>query len=66
MNNLLKKNCLIMSLLLGIMISPVFVIAQGQENYENNSLVGRIDHIEGDLLRYVPEEDDWVAAAEGC
>jgi hypothetical protein len=23
--------------------------------------VGRIYHIEGDLLRYVPEEDDWVA-----
>lgn len=27
-------------------------------------LVGRIYHIEGDLLRYVPEEKDWVAAVQ--
>ena len=26
----------------------------------NDSLVGRIAHIEGQLLRYVPDEDDWV------
>ncbi|MGQ9655772.1 MAG: hypothetical protein ACUVXD_17060, partial [Thermodesulfobacteriota bacterium] len=25
-------------------------------------LVGRISHLEGDLLRYVPEDDDWVLA----
>ena len=25
-------------------------------------VVGRVYHIEGDLLRYVPEENDWVAA----
>ena len=24
-------------------------------------VVGRVSHIEGDLLRYVPEEEDWVA-----
>jgi len=34
--------------------------AQDQENQENNSLVGRIAHIEGQLLRYVPDDDDWV------
>ena len=25
------------------------------------AVVGRVYHIEGDLLRYVPEENDWVA-----
>ena len=24
-------------------------------------VIGRVSHIEGDLLRYVPEEEDWVA-----
>ena len=24
-------------------------------------VVGRIYHVEGDLFRYVPEENDWVA-----
>ena len=27
-------------------------------------VVGRVYHIEGDLLRYVPEENDWVAVVE--
>ena len=27
-------------------------------------LVGRISHVEGQLLRYVPEEDDWVATVQ--
>jgi hypothetical protein len=36
----------------------------GEEGAENNSLVGRVAHIDGQLLRYVPEEDDWVVAAE--
>ena len=38
--------------------------AQGQESMKNSSLVGRIAHIEGQLLRYVPEDDDWVIAEE--
>ena len=36
----------------------------GEEEAENNSLVGRIAHIDGQLLRYVPDEEDWVVAAE--
>ena len=27
-------------------------------------VVGRVYHIEGDLLRYVPEEKDWVAVVK--
>ena len=27
-------------------------------------VVGRVYHIEGDLLRYVPEENDWVAVVK--
>lgn len=38
----------------------------GEETAENNSLVGRIAHIEGQLLRYVPEEEDWVVAVENA
>jgi hypothetical protein len=26
--------------------------------------VGRISHVEGQLWRYVPEEDDWVATVQ--
>jgi hypothetical protein len=33
-----------------------------QKQQEGGILVGRIAHVEGDLLRYVPEEQDWVAA----
>lgn len=31
---------------------------------EETVLVGRISHVEGQLLRYVPEEDDWVATVQ--
>ena len=34
--------------------------AQQPENNDTTSLVGRIAHIEGQLLRYMPDEDDWV------
>jgi hypothetical protein len=27
-------------------------------------VVGRVYHIEGDLFRYVPEENDWVAVVK--
>jgi len=31
---------------------------------EETILVGQISHIEGELLRYVPDEEDWVATVE--
>ena len=38
------------------MVVPPSVVA-----YAPPVVVGRVYHIEGDLLRYVPEENDWVA-----
>ena len=38
------------------MVVPPSVVA-----YAPAVVVGRVYHIEGDLLRYVPEENDWVA-----
>jgi Family of unknown function (DUF6600)/FecR protein len=35
-----------------------------ETNSEEAFMVGRISHLEGRVLRYVPEEDDWVAAVK--
>ena len=60
-----KKLFLIISLsILMLFVGFCSSRAENTENAENNSLVGRIAHIEGQLLRYVPEEEDWVVAAE--
>jgi len=40
------------------------VPASGQQQDQGSVLVGRIAYIEGQLLRYVPEEKDWVAAVQ--
>jgi len=65
MEKMLKQSCLIIFLSFVVfLVSLTCAQAQGQENMENNSLVGRIAHIQGQLLRYVPEEDDWVIAVE--
>ena len=43
----------------------VFLISAAQSQPRQNNgdvLVGRISYIEGQLLRYVPEDKDWVAA----
>ncbi len=42
---------------------------QGQPRSEDREaeetiLVGRISHLEGEVLRYVPEEEDWVATVK--
>jgi hypothetical protein len=38
--------------------------ASGQQQDQGSVLVGRIAYIEGQLLRYVPEEKDWVATVQ--
>ena len=49
----------LLSLFSGIRISG----AQAPEAREP-ILVGRIAHLEGQLLRYVPSEQDWVATVQ--
>jgi hypothetical protein len=39
----------------------VFAAASGNQAQAESAMVGRISHIEGQLLRYVPENKDWVA-----
>ena len=60
-----KKFYIIISLsILMLFVGLCSSRAENSENAENNSLVGHIAHIDGQFLRYVPEEEDWVVAAE--
>ena len=44
------------------LIVSMTIISFSSAQDESSVMVGRIYHIEGSLLRYVPAEDDWVAA----
>ncbi len=55
----------LMLILAMIPISAVHARSPTEDRQEEGTvLVGRISHIEGQLLRYVPEEDDWVATVQ--
>ncbi|NLJ29204.1 MAG: hypothetical protein GX433_14530 [Deltaproteobacteria bacterium] len=59
---------LLLTFILCIMAAPL-ASARSQEpandGDENDTvLVGRISHVEGELMRYVPEEKDWVATVK--
>lgn len=63
MKNALNKSCLALFLAVICILCSTCVCAgeqENQENQENDILVGRIAHIEGQLLRYIPDDDDWV------
>lgn len=45
-------------------VSVPMVTAQSQPSEPGVILVGRISHVEGQLLRYVPEEKDWVVTVK--
>ena len=49
------------SIFLLLLLVPGALLAQGQNN---SILVGRIAYVEGQLLRYVPEEKEWVATVK--
>jgi hypothetical protein len=54
---------LILLFLIYLFLPVPFYAAQSQPRQNNGDvLVGRISYIEGQLLRYVPEDKDWVAA----
>ena len=44
--------------------APGPVMAQNTPDYGAPILVGHITHVEGQLLRYVPEEQDWLAVVQ--
>ena len=46
------------------LITTVPVALAQEEGQEETVLVGRISHVEGELLRYVPEDEDWVATVK--
>ena len=50
--------------LLSLMVCAAFAQAQGNE--PENVVVGRIAHVEGQLLRYVPDDQDWVATVKNA
>ena len=52
-----------LSCILFIASAPA-VSARTQPAEKEGVLVGRISHVEGQLLRYVPEEQDWVATVK--
>ncbi|MDO9124545.1 MAG: FecR domain-containing protein, partial [Deltaproteobacteria bacterium] len=51
-----------MGLLVCLFLTAVAMVPLSPAADESAMVVGRIYYIEGDLLRYVPEEKDWVAA----
>ena len=55
-----KKSCLTLCAVLTFVLFSNSAFCEVQENQANDILVGRIAYIEGQLLRYMPEEDDWV------
>ena len=58
-----KKRLWLMLILILVMIPITSLQAQTpttNQEEERPVLVGRISHIEGQLLRYVPDEEDWV------
>jgi len=50
-----------MGLLVCLFLTAVVMVPPSSAADEPAMVVGRIYHIEGDLLRYVPAEKDWVA-----
>ena len=50
-----------MGLLVCLFLTAVVMVPPSSAADEPGMVVGRIFHIEGDLLRYVPAEKDWVA-----
>jgi len=64
MTEAFKKSWLVAALCVAFVVFANCAYALEQENDESGSLVGRISHIEGQLLRYVPDEDDWVLTEE--
>src|SRR4030042_4764653 len=50
-----------MGLLVCLFLTAVVIVPPSPAAEEPGMVVGRVYHIEGDLLRYVPGEKDWVA-----
>jgi len=48
-----------MGLLVGLFLGAVPMVPPSSAADAPPMVVGRIFHIEGELLRYVPEENDW-------
>ena len=57
----MKKIKWMMGLLGCLFLGAVAVVQPSSAADDPAMVVGRIFHIEGDLLRYVPAENDWVA-----
>ena len=60
MKNIVKHSCVTVIAAIVFAGCSNHACAREQEIRVNDSLVGRIAYIEGQLLRYVPDEDDWV------
>jgi hypothetical protein len=57
----MKRIKWMMGLLVCLFLTAVVMVPPSSAADEPAMVVGRIFHIEGDLLRYVPAEKDWVA-----
>jgi len=54
----------ILSFLTLLAAAPQIEAQSGQPEDERSVMVGRVSHVEGKLLRYVPDEQDWVAVVK--
>jgi hypothetical protein len=60
----MKKIAWMMGLLVSLFSAAVMGVPASSAADAPAVVVGRVYHIEGDLLRYVPEENDWVAVVK--
>ena len=61
----MKRIAWMMGLLVSLFSAAVMGVPPSVASEAPGVVVGRVYHIEGDLLRYVPEEKDWVASLSG-
>jgi hypothetical protein len=60
----MKRIRWMIGLLMCLFSAAMVVVPSYSAAYSPAVVVGRVYHIEGDLLRYVPEEKDWVAVVK--
>ncbi|NTV34337.1 MAG: hypothetical protein HGA50_13750, partial [Deltaproteobacteria bacterium] len=60
----MKRIAWMMGLLVSLFSAAVMGVPPSSAADAPAVVVGRVYHIEGDLLRYVPEENDWVAVVK--
>jgi len=60
----MKKNKWMVGILVCVFLSALMVVTSSSAADGQGAVVGRVYHIEGELLRYISDENDWVAVVK--